>query len=198
MAGGTASQALVFAVTNTGTVATTTTLVSSLNPTGIGYPTEFTATTVTSSQGVAPAGDIIAFFDNGVAIGASSTDANGQATFITSSLSAGSHTITAEYFPNNSNNVFLSSTSNVVTQVVSNATSTLLFSAQNPSTAGTTVLFEAIVESVAPSTSIPTGTVTFLDGATQIGTGPLNSQVATFSTSSLAVGSHSITAQYSG
>jgi hypothetical protein len=45
----------------------------------------------------------------------------------------------------------------------------------------------------------PTGTVTFLDGATALGVGTLNSSaVATFSTSTLTVGTHSITAAYGG
>src|SRR5439155_22580515 len=45
---------------------------------------------------------------------------------------------------------------------------------------------------------ISTGTVTFKDGATTLGTGPLSGGVATFSTSTLAVGGHSITADYNG
>jgi sugar lactone lactonase YvrE len=44
----------------------------------------------------------------------------------------------------------------------------------------------------------PTGTVTFLDGATALGTGTLSGGVATISTSSLTVGTHLITAAYSG
>lgn len=44
----------------------------------------------------------------------------------------------------------------------------------------------------------PTGTVNFLDGSTQIGSGTLSKGVATFTTSSLAVGAHSITAVYGG
>ena len=41
--------------------------------------------------------------------------------------------------------------------------------------------------------------MTFLDGATSLGTGTLNaSGVATFSTSALSVGTHSITAAYGG
>ena len=45
----------------------------------------------------------------------------------------------------------------------------------------------------------PTGTVTFLDGMTSLGTGTLNSSgVATFSTTSLAAGAHSLTASYGG
>ncbi|WP_433967097.1 Ig-like domain-containing protein [Tunturiibacter gelidiferens] len=45
----------------------------------------------------------------------------------------------------------------------------------------------------------PTGVVTFLDGATVLGTAPLNSSgMATFDTSFLFVGTHLITATYPG
>ncbi len=47
--------------------------------------------------------------------------------------------------------------------------------------------------------SKPTGTVTFLDGTTAIGTAPVQSDgTAVFATSSLAAGTHSITASYGG
>ncbi|MFA5911138.1 MAG: N,N-dimethylformamidase beta subunit family domain-containing protein [Vicinamibacterales bacterium] len=59
--------------------------------------------------------------------------------------------------------------------------------------------FTATVATVAPSGGVATGTVTFMDGATVIGSGLLNaSGVATLTTSTLAVGSHSITAVYAG
>ena len=54
---------------------------------------------------------------------------------------------------------------------------------------------------VAPTTGsgVPTGTVTFSESGTTLGTGTLNSSgAATFSTSTLAVGSDIITATYSG
>ncbi|MBZ5699305.1 MAG: Ig-like domain repeat protein [Acidobacteriia bacterium] len=194
-AGGTASQAIVFAIWDHGTVATSTALISALNPSGIGLPAVFTAT-VTSSQGPPPAGDIVIFLDNGVAMGVSNTDGTGQAAFVTASLSAGSHLITAEYFPNSFNELLASSTSNVVTQVVSNSTSTLLFSMQNPSVSAQSVLFEAFVYSLTGGS--PTGSVTFLDNGTSIGTSALSGGLVTFTTSSLSVGTHPITAQYSG
>jgi hypothetical protein len=55
--------------------------------------------------------------------------------------------------------------------------------------------------SILQSASAPavTGTVTFFDGSTQLGTGSVgNGGVATYQTSTLAVGAHSITAQYGG
>jgi hypothetical protein len=55
------------------------------------------------------------------------------------------------------------------------------------------------IATVAPGTAgNPTGTVNFLDGTTQIGSAALNGGVATFSTSALTAGAHSITAAYSG
>jgi hypothetical protein len=56
-----------------------------------------------------------------------------------------------------------------------------------------------LTATVSSSISTPTGTVSFLDGATTLGTGTVNSSgVATYSTAALAVGTHSITAVYSG
>ena len=48
------------------------------------------------------------------------------------------------------------------------------------------------------STHNPTGTVTFYDAGTSIGTGTVSGGVATLSSSTLTVGTHAITATYSG
>lgn len=84
-------------------------------------------------------------------------------------------------------------------QVVTPApTATVLSSSMNPAPAGQSVTFTATVSSAANGT--PAGTVDFKDGTTTIAAGQaLNgSGVATFSTSTLAIGEHSITAVYSG
>jgi hypothetical protein len=61
------------------------------------------------------------------------------------------------------------------------------------------VTFTATVTATAPGAGIPTGTVTFKDGSTTLGTGALNgSGQATFTTASLKMGVHSITAVYGG
>jgi photosystem II stability/assembly factor-like uncharacterized protein len=85
----------------------------------------------------------------------------------------------------------------ILAQVVATATTTTLTSSANPSTFGQNVTFTA---TVAPTsgTGTPTGTVTFEDGLTVLGSGALSGGVATFSISTLAVGSHSITAVYGG
>ena len=73
-----------------------------------------------------------------------------------------------------------------------------LASSGNPSTVGRAVTFTAVVSA---SAGTPTGTVDFLDGANAIAgcsSIGLNGGSAGCTTSSLAAGSHSITAQYSG
>lgn len=83
--------------------------------------------------------------------------------------------------------------SSVVTPI---STKTTLVAAPNPSVAGQSVNFTASVTPATPGA--PTGSVTFLDGTKTLGTGPLNSGQATFATTTLAAGNHSITAVYGG
>ena len=69
---------------------------------------------------------------------------------------------------------------------------TAVSSSKNPSTFGDSVTFTATVTG---TTGTPTGTVTFLDGSTTLGTATLDpGGIAAFSTSALAVGSHTISA----
>jgi len=79
------------------------------------------------------------------------------------------------------------------------ATTTALTASAATITAGASVTFTATIAGASGSTGTPTGTVTFLDGTTTLGTGTLSaSGVATYATSALATGAHSITAQYGG
>jgi len=81
--------------------------------------------------------------------------------------------------------------------VILPGTATALTASVNPAAVGQTVTFTANITSLATGT--PTGTVTFFDGATSLGTGTLNgSDVATFATAALTLGTHSITASYGG
>ncbi len=74
------------------------------------------------------------------------------------------------------------------------ATVTTIISSGSPATAGANVTFTATVTT---TTGVVAGTVNFSDGAVLLGTATLNSTgVATFSTTSLTVGSHSITAAF--
>ncbi len=169
---------------------TTTSLTSSLNPSTYGQAVTFTAT-VTGQYGT-PTGTV-SFYDGTTLLGTGTLN-NGVATYATSSLSVGSHSMTAVYGGDTN---FLGSTSGVLKQVVNQAsTTTGLSSSRNPSSYGQTVTFTAKVAGQYGGT--PTGTVSFYDGTTLLGTGTLSNGVATYSTSSLSVGTHSMTAVYGG
>jgi hypothetical protein len=80
--------------------------------------------------------------------------------------------------------------------VTQSPTAVSVISSVNPSVLGQSVTFTATVVSTA---GMPTGTVTFKDGGVALGSAPLNgSGIATFSTSSLTIGSHVITAEFDG
>lgn len=85
------------------------------------------------------------------------------------------------------------------TQTIAAATAssnTILTSSLNPAALGQKVTLAAMVTSTIGGS--PTGTVTFYDGATTLGSSPLSGTQATFSTTSLSAGTHSIAASYSG
>jgi len=204
---------------------TTTTIASSANPSQFGQTVTFTATVTAVAPGAGLPTGTVTFTDGGNTIGTGTLNGAGQATFATNTLSVATHSIVASYGGDTN---FLTSTSAALSQVVNKAqTATAVTSSVNPSVFGQSVTFTATVTSAAPaaiappsssssarrvSTRVtsttarpavgagtPTGTVTFMDGATTLGTGTLNgSAQATFSTSALAVGSHSITIVYGG
>jgi hypothetical protein len=172
-----------------GKVTPAITLTSSVNPVLASGAVTFTAT-VSSSTGT-PTGTI-SFYDQATLL-ATVTLSQGQAVYTTSSFAAGSHSITATY---SGDNTFNSVTSSAITETVNKATATVaLVSSLNPALVTSAISFTATVSS---STSAPTGTVGFYDGATLLGTEPISNQQATYTTSSLATGTHSITADYSG
>lgn len=80
--------------------------------------------------------------------------------------------------------------------VILPGSSSTLSADNNPAAVGQTVTFTAAVDSKSLGTL--TGTVQFFDGATLLGSGTLTAGVATFSTTALTLGSHDITAVYSG
>lgn len=77
------------------------------------------------------------------------------------------------------------------------ATTTSLAASNTKPTTGQSVTFTATVAAKSGS-GAPTGTVNFIDEANPIGTGTVSAGSATFTTSALANGSHSLTAAYSG
>ncbi|RPE37315.1 YVTN family beta-propeller protein [Streptomyces sp. Ag109_O5-1] len=176
---------------------TTTTLTSSPDPSVFGEAKVLTATVTAVAPGSGTPTGSVSFLDGATVIGIGTLDGGGVATFTTSTLGAGTHSLTAVYAGDGS---FNGSTSPVDTQTVNAAnTTTALTSSPDPSVFGQGKVLTATVSPVAPGGGIPTGTVTFFDGMTSLGTGTLNgSGVATLTVSNLSVGSHSLTATYGG
>ena len=172
------------------TADTGTTLVASPSPSTFSQSVQLAAT-VTAAAG-SPTGSVT-FYDGTTSLGSAEV-VSGQAILATNSLSAGSHTLTAAFTPTGANH--RASTSDPVSQQVDKAhTTSTVVSSANPANAGQAVTFTATVSGPGGT---PTGSVTFLDGATSLGSGPLNgSGQATLTTSTLASGTHHITVSYS-
>ena len=168
---------------------------SSNNPSHPGDTVTFTAT-LTSPGGAVPisslAGQTVLFKDGTTVIGTGTLDATGVATFSTNSLATGPHAITAVYAGTSS---VVGSTSVVLTQSVLIPSSVSVATSNASVPESTAVTFTATVSGT-PGT--PTGTVTFLANGAVIGSAPIGGGQAAFTTSSLAIGTYTITAQYSG
>ena len=161
----------------------TLSVATSGTPSTYGQPVTFTAKISSGPTG------LVTFLDGGVSIG-TATISGTTATFTTSALAAGSHTITASWVGNANYNAV---TSSPITQVVNKATPTLsVATSGSPSTYGAPVTFTATISSG------PTGLLTFLDGGVSIGTGAIIGTTATFATSTLTAGFHTITASWAG
>jgi sugar lactone lactonase YvrE len=172
--------------------ATATALTSSLNPAPVGQTVTFTAT-ISSKSSIA-AGGTVSFTDGGTALGSAVVAANGTATFATSSLAFGVHTIVAIYSGDTNHGT---STSSSLSEKIVQPSTDILTSSANPSVVGANVTFTAQIAGV--GSVVPTGTVTFSDGVTPLGVVTVNATgAATFQTAALVVGSHPITAAYSG
>ncbi|HEY7157593.1 MAG TPA: Ig-like domain repeat protein [Gemmataceae bacterium] len=174
--------------------ATTTTIDTTENPSTYGYQVTFTAT-VAQTDAV-PLGGNVTFMDGDTVLGTVdlTSDSGGyQAQYTTSALSVGAHTITAVY---NGDGFHLSSNAALTQTVQQGLSFTTVSSSNNPALAGQPVTLTA---NVASAEGTPTGTVTFVDGTTTLGTAPLDANGnAALTTSSLALGSHNITATYGG
>ncbi len=177
---------------NTSTTATTTALLATPNPSGFAQTVTFTATVTPLGSGV-PTGTIT-FTDGTVSLGTSAVNGSGVATLSTASLAVGFHPVTAAYGGDSN---FSGSASPVVTQTVSQASTTVMLG----STSSTAVYNQSITFTATISPQFGgsvTGTVNFMDGVTPIGSAVVSGNGASLITNALTVGSHSIVAIYTG
>ncbi len=183
----------------------TTTAVVTASPitSDYGQSVTFQATVAVSSPGAGRPTGTVTFMDGTTTLGTGTLSTSGgvtTATFTTSTLALGSHSITAAYSGDTDDII---STSPVLNFNVAQDPTTAVVTASPTATVyGQSVTFKTSVAITDAGSGPPTGTVTFMDGTTTLGTVPLSTSSgatsATFTTTALAVGSHSITAIYSG
>jgi hypothetical protein len=188
------STAVSITVTQAAPVSTTTTLTASATQITSGQSVTFTA----AVSGSSPTGTVT-FKDGSSSLGGSVVAA-GQANFFTSTLSVGTHSITAIYGGDSQNQT---STSNplvvtvaqsIITPPTPAATTTTLIGSATQLTTGQSLTLTA---SITGGTS-PTGTVSFYDGTILLSGVALSGGQATYTTTSLSMGAHTITAAYTG
>ncbi len=167
----------------------TSIVLNSPNPSLVGQSVTFTAAVSPVLATGMPTGSV-GFTVNGTTTTVA-LDALGLATFTTSGLPSGTFTVTADY---GGDGVFLASSGSTTQTVNQTGSTTVLRSSNNPSTVGDTVTFTA---TVGPSTA--TGTVQFaIDGAPTGAPVAIVAGQADYTTATLAIGAHSVSAAYSG
>ncbi|MGC2196746.1 MAG: Ig-like domain repeat protein [Terriglobales bacterium] len=197
--GASTSPALRQVVNSTSKLATSTALVSSLNPSSYGQAVTCAAM-VTTSGPVSPTGNVAFRWSNSgriFTIGTAPLNASGVATLTRSNLNADPfgvpYPMVAVYSGDASN---LGSTSAVLPQhVLQTKTAATITSSANPSIQGQAVTFAARITS---PTVIATGPVTFFVGSTVLGTAQLSGGRAKFTTLALPVGSSTVKVTYYG
>jgi parallel beta-helix repeat protein len=177
--------------------ATNTALASSLNPANITQSVTFTATVTTSSSVPGGLTGSVNFYDGATLLTnvpiVSGGGSSGTASFSTSSLAAGVHTIAATF---TSLAAFASSSAQVTQTINKLSTATALTALPNPALFGTGV---TITAALSGSPTTPAGNVTFYDGTTMLAVISLDaSGHAALTTSTLAVGMHTLFGVYAG
>jgi hypothetical protein len=171
---------------------TTTTLSASATQINAGQSVTFNVT-VAAAAGSTPSGTVT-LLDGTTSIGTAALS-NGTAAFTIATLAAGTHSITASYAGDAADG---SSTSSAVSIQVNTAaglqTTTVTLAASAP----TAVSGQSITLTATIVPAAATGTVTFLDGNTSMGSASLTSGKGMHPLSTLSVGTHSLSAAYSG
>jgi len=169
----------------------TLSLTSSANPSTSGQSVTFTL--AASGSAGTPSGSVT--FKDGTTTLCTVTLASGSAVCAASSLTAGTHSVRADYAGDTN---YVASSSNTVSQLVKAAATVTLSASANPSIEGQAVTFTSTVTGAAGAAS---GTVSFTDNGAPLSgctTLALSSGNATCNAPSLTTGSHAIAAQYSG
>jgi uncharacterized protein (TIGR03437 family) len=144
----------------------------------------------------------VTFFDGTALLGSASVSVDSTAVLITRLLTGGQHNIMAQY---SGDSVYPSSTGSFSQSVNAPVTLTVTASPATPVYGQSVTLTATVTATVPPGFATPTGQVTLslpstvpFAPSTPLGAAALASGVASFSLSNLAVGTETISAQYSG
>ncbi len=178
--------------------ATTAKLTKSTSaPITYGQSVTLTASIAAVSPGNGMPAGTVNFMDGSTLLGTGALSF-GTAMLTTTTIPAGSNSITAVYTGNAD---YTASTSGALSQTVNKAATTtkLTKSTTTAIHSGQSVTFTATLAAVSPGAGMPSGIVTFYDnGSTMLGTGALSGGIAMLTTTTVPVGSNSITAVYGG
>lgn len=181
------------------TATATATVLALSAPTAVfGEPVTAVAT-VAPATGIQPTG-AVRFFVGSVPVAdvpVTPGTTSSIAMLALANLTIGANQMTAFYIGDGN---FTSSNSNVASVTVAKAaTDTTTSASVAASVSGETVRLTATVKPAAPGAGMPAGAVEFLDSGVALGSAPLQADgSAVLALSSLAVGAHSITAEYAG
>jgi sugar lactone lactonase YvrE len=159
------------------------------------YGANYQCTVNVSSNVGAALGSITYTYDGGLAVNVPLS--NGSAQFTLTKPNVGAHTVVVAYAQQTN---YAAGTSQTETFTVAAAP---VIVSLTPSSwfakAGTSLTFQSAVSSWSAGAPNDNGTISFYDGTTLLSTVPINaSGQASFTTSSLAAGGHTITATYAG
>jgi len=152
--------------------------------------------TVKGTGAIVPAGTV-SFLKGATVLGTAVLNASGAATFSISTLAPGTYSLMAEYAGDASSLASKSASLSVTVTAKGQPTATSLAASPSSLIVGEAFALTATVQ--ATGATIPGGSVNFVSGKVVLGTAVLNAKgVATLSTSSLAVGKYSLSAEYAG
>ncbi|HVK18987.1 MAG TPA: Ig-like domain repeat protein [Fimbriiglobus sp.] len=185
-------------------IGTTVTVTASSNPSYVTQPVTFTAVV---GSAISAATGTVTFWNGGVQIGQGTITTVGglqQATFSTTNLAVGNYSISAKFAAQGN---FKGSDSAAIPQTV-NVIPTLTYqlgSSGSPSFVTQGVTISVLVRAQPDDVLAVNGPVEFWEGTTLLGTAPLEvfdpfgpNKIARFTTSALALGSHTIVAKFPG
>jgi len=178
--------------------ATATTL--SLSNATINAGTSVTLTATVTSSGSPVNSGTVSFFSGSTSLGSQALNSSGQASYSSTSFTAGTYSLTASF---GGTSAYLSSASAASSLTVNKSLEQSSISLTVTPTNATQGLPVELVATVnggsGAGIAAPTGEITFSSGATTLGAGQIDStQQAHFTSTLLAVGSDPITASYSG